>query len=109
MDISGETSGTLSSKSVKWLSLSRFCLLVAAAFATGVSGLAGPISVRGLQVVNEKGGAIVFDSNNHVYWLADANLAASPEGRKIQEEMKVTGISPNGAMDYPTAQKWVQA
>jgi hypothetical protein len=67
------------------------------------------ITTRGLTVVNEKGGQVVYDTNAHVYWLADANFAASLEGRRIQTEMGVTGIGLNGTMDYPTARKWVQA
>jgi hypothetical protein len=67
------------------------------------------ITTRGLTVVNENGGQVVLDTNAHVYWLADANFAASPEGRRIQTEMGVTGIGLNGTMDYPTARKWVQA
>jgi hypothetical protein len=54
-------------------------------------------------------GAVVYDSSNHVYWLADADFAASPKGQEIQRTMDVAGINPNGAMDYYTARKWVAA
>jgi hypothetical protein len=99
------------SKSARWIGASSFCLLLGGAMAPLAHGQAGerPITTRGLAVVDENGGQVVYDSNNRVYWLADANFAASPEGRKIQGEMGVTGIGPNGTMDYPTAQKWVHA
>ncbi len=67
------------------------------------------ILTQGLTPLHVNGGEVVFDINNQVYWLADANFAASPEGQIIQQEMGVTTILPNGAMDYPTAQAWVQA
>lgn len=47
-------------------------------------------------------GDVVYDPGNKVYWLADANLAAS-------SPMNVDGINPNGMMDYLTAVKWVRA
>jgi hypothetical protein len=59
--------------------------------------------------MGQNGGQIVYDSNNRVYWLADANFAASAEGQKIAQEMGVGGIGANGTMDYPTAQQWVKA
>jgi len=49
---------------------------------------------------------IVYDSNQGVCWLADANLAGNPD---IRAKLGVTGIDPNGAMDFPTAQKWIAA
>ena len=49
---------------------------------------------------------IVYDPNQGVCWLANANLAAVPNA---QASLGVTGIDPNGAMDYVTAQKWVAA
>src|SRR5438552_10450536 len=68
-----------------------------------------PISTQGLTPLNVNGGQVVFDIKNQVYWLADANFAASSEGQKIQGEMAVSGINPNGTMDYKTAQAWVTA
>jgi len=50
--------------------------------------------------MNINGGEIVYDANNQVYWLADANFAAT-------QSFGISGIDSNGAMDYPTAQKWV--
>jgi hypothetical protein len=64
----------------------------------------GPIGTSGLTPAGD--GKLVFDSNQKVYWLADANLAADPQ---VRAEMGVAGIDPNGAMSYPTAQKWVAA
>jgi hypothetical protein len=64
----------------------------------------GPIGTHGLTPAGN--GKLVYDSNQKVYWLADANLAADP---RVRNKMGVTGISANGTMDYPTALKWVQA
>jgi hypothetical protein len=49
---------------------------------------------------------IVYDSNQAVCWLGDANLAGDPD---IRAMLGVTGIDPNGAMDYAAALKWVAA
>ncbi len=55
------------------------------------------------------GSDIIHDVNQHLCWLADANFAASSAGQAIQAQMGVSGIEPNGAMDYTTAQSWVAA
>lgn len=60
-------------------------------------------------LTTQDGGQIVYDSNNRVIWLADANFAASEEGRKIAREMGVSGIGQNVTMDYTTAKEWVSA
>ncbi len=52
------------------------------------------------------GGQLVYDANQQVYWLANANLAADPT---IRATLGVTGINPNGAMTYTTALQWVDA
>ena len=83
---------------------SFFALMLGAAAYSSIA-LAG----EGLKAMNVAGQEVVLDSNNKVYWLADANFAASQEGREIQKSMGVTGIGANGAMDYATAQKWVAA
>ncbi|MEO8097783.1 MAG: hypothetical protein ABI811_08790 [Acidobacteriota bacterium] len=49
---------------------------------------------------------IVYDSNQGVCWLANADLAGD---LAMQTALAVTGIYPNGSMDYATAQKWVAA
>jgi hypothetical protein len=49
---------------------------------------------------------IVFDANQGLCWLADANLAADPQ---MQAALGVSGIDPNGAMLYATAVQWVAA
>lgn len=51
-------------------------------------------------------GAIVYDAKQGVCWLANANLAADPD---MQAALGVTGINPNGSMDFSTAQNWVAA
>ncbi len=82
-------------------------LTLAGAIAGSVHAQARPPMTRGLTA--QDGGQIVYDSNNRVYWLADANFAASAEGQKIAREMGVSGIGANGTMDYPTALQWVKA
>jgi len=49
---------------------------------------------------------IIYDPNQGVCWLANANLAANAT---MQSGLGFTGIGPNGSMDYATAQKWVAA
>src|SRR5271165_5184795 len=49
---------------------------------------------------------IVYDPNQGVCWLANANLAANAA---MQTSLGVAGINPNGSMDYTTALKWVAA
>ena len=51
-------------------------------------------------------GQIVYDANQQVYWLANANLAADPT---IRATLGVTGINPNGTMTFTTALLWVKA
>jgi len=82
-------------------------LLLVGAVVSSLHAQARPPTTRGLTA--QDGGQIVHDSNNKVYWLADANFAASAEGQKIAREMGVSGIGANGTMDYPTAQQWVKA
>jgi hypothetical protein len=49
---------------------------------------------------------IVYDANQGICWLADANMAGNPEIRGL---LGVSGINPDGTMDYPTALLWVAA
>ena len=51
-------------------------------------------------------GAIVYDSNQGVCWLADANLAGDPA---LQATLGVSGINPNGTMNWATALNFVNA
>ncbi len=50
--------------------------------------------------------AIVYDSNQSVCWMANANLAGDANMRSA---LGVSGVNPNGSMDYATALKWVSA
>ena len=59
----------------------------------GVDGAYGPEST-------------VYDPVQHVYWLADANLAGDPGMRAA---MGVSGINDDGTMSYATALAWVAA
>src|SRR5579862_2354539 len=63
-----------------------------------------PVSTLGLAPVAQA--AIVYDPNQSVCWLANSNLAASAS---VQTSLGVSGIDPNGAMDYATALRWVAA
>lgn len=51
-------------------------------------------------------GLIVYDENQGLCWLADANLAGNPVAQQL---LGVTGINPDGTMDYATAVNWVNA
>jgi hypothetical protein len=51
----------------------------------------------------------VYDTNQNVTWLADANFAVSPEGQAILKAARITSVAPSGIMDYPTALRFVQA
>jgi len=48
----------------------------------------------------------IYDPHQRVYWLADANLAGNAT---LRAQLGVTGINPNGTMNYQTALKWVNA
>src|SRR5579864_3020323 len=51
----------------------------------------------------------VYDANQKVTWLADANFAASPDGQAILKAARITSVAPSGIMDYPTALRFVEA
>jgi len=73
--------------------------------STDQSGLAiPPDTTRGLSPADL--GLVVYDANQELCWLADANLAGDPE---IRAAMGVTGINPDGTMTYAVALKWVKA
>lgn len=62
------------------------------------------VSTKGL-VPQDNG--TVYDTEQNVYWLADANLAGNPQ---IRERVGAgLSINPDGTMDYPTALRWVEA
>ena len=50
--------------------------------------------------------AIVYDPNQGLCWLANANLAGDAN---MQSSLGVGGIDANGSMDYATALRWVAA
>jgi hypothetical protein len=52
------------------------------------------------------GGLIVYDENQGLCWLGNANLAGNATAREV---LGVTGINPDGTMDYATALNWVTA
>jgi len=65
-------------------------------------GMEHEISPRGF---GESSG-MVFDPGQGVCWLANANLAADAD---MRTSLGASGIEPNGAMDFATAQAWVAA
>jgi hypothetical protein len=65
--------------------------------------------VASAQLVPSADGQTVYDGHLKVRWLADFNLAATPEGASIASAAGITTITPGGAMDYHTAVKWVDA
>ncbi len=62
------------------------------------------IQTFGLTLVDN--GQLVYDANQQVFWLANANLAADPT---IRATLGVTRINPNGTMIYTSAVEWVAA
>ncbi len=75
-------------------------------------GMTQPIEAHGLKPV--EWGEVVYDSNQGVCWLADANLAGNPEIREklgLPPVNLVTGdgVNPDGTMDYATALVFVKA
>lgn len=90
-----------------------FAFVVLAAVGCGaVAGCERPTSVPGgvaalvhgaqARLVATDGGQLVYDSVLQVYWLADANLAAT-------DTFGVSGINPDGSMSWNTAQNFVAA
>src|ERR1043165_2651476 len=54
-------------------------------------------------------GLTVYDTHLNVRWLANANLAGTPEGNVIASSSGITTITPGGSMDYDTAIQWLSA
>jgi hypothetical protein len=72
----------------------RALTLVLAALTNGRQAVA--------DLVPSADGLTVYDSVRHVFWLANANLAAT-------EQFSVSGINADGSMSYATALAWVEA
>jgi hypothetical protein len=80
-------------------------------------GIALPIQPPGPPgLVSVAGGSIVYDSDQGLCWLADANLAGRPDVRAamILDSVNPDGvtspvINPDGTMSYQTALNWVNA
>jgi hypothetical protein len=51
----------------------------------------------------------VYDANQNVTWLADANFAVSSDGQAVLQAGRITSVAPSGIMDYPTALRFVHA
>lgn len=73
----------------------------------------GPVPPTNPSLVPIQKGQILHDTALDVYWLADANLAATiyPDGtpKTTWNTFGVPNISPNGLMSYDTAIAWIQA
>jgi hypothetical protein len=81
---------------------------------TPCGAVLGGIRPQGLTPVD--GGTIVYDSNQGLCWLADANLAGNPFVRAMvnlspinPDGLTTPVINPDGTMDYQTALNWVNA
>ena len=74
--------------------------------APALAGRSGSPVIHTVGLTPVDNGQIVYDANQKVYWLANADLAADPA---IRATMGVTGINPNGAMNYTAALQWVNA
>jgi len=61
------------------------------------------------QLVPSADGQTVYDGHLQARWLAEFNLAATPEGAAIASTAGITTITPGGSMNYQTALKWVGA
>lgn len=94
---------------------STLCVVAALGTAAASVGCASPtaearpavgVATDAASPPQNGGGQIVYDSGQNVFWLANANLAADPT---VRAALHVSGIEPNGMMDYPTAQRWVAA
>lgn len=79
----------------------RFFLSIGIVILTAAAAMA-----EGL-VVQTNG--TVYDANQNVTWLADANFAASPDGQAMLKAANITSVASSGIMDYPTALRFVQA
>jgi hypothetical protein len=71
-----------------------------------------PVETKGLTPADW--GLIVYDANQGVCWLADANLAGNPLireklGLPAINPMTGDGVNPDGTMDYATALVFVKA
>ena len=72
-----------------------------------------PSAAHGLTSV--AGGTIIYDANQSVCWLADANLAGNPRIRAAvtlspqNPDGSTPIINPDGTMSYQTALNWVAA
>ena len=80
------------------------CAATRALAQTNPCRTAQPVSILGSPPMAQA--PIVYDPNQNVCWLANADLAGDPATRTA---LGVTGVNPNGSMDYATAQKWVAA
>jgi hypothetical protein len=88
--------------------LSCFLLLWVAIFlssaaSTAMAQIGGPANPCEPGDGSER---IIYDANQGVCWLADANLAGDPA---TQAALGVTRVNPNGTMDFAAAQEWVAA
>ena len=80
--------------------------LSAVLFVIVLAGSAGTASAK---LIPSADRLTVYDTYLHVRWLADANLAGTPEGKLIASYSGVTNITPGGSMDYNTALNWLTA
>jgi hypothetical protein len=61
------------------------------------------------QLIPSADGLTVYDAHLQARWLANFNMAASPEGASIASLAGITTITPGGSMNYSTAIDWINA
>jgi hypothetical protein len=100
----------------RWIGFAAVLLLLAAlifplqtAFAEPVDhDLDGDVDGADLSALASHSGSAqtIYDPYQRVYWIADANLAGNAT---LGAQLGVTGINPNGTMNYTKALEWVAA
>jgi hypothetical protein len=61
------------------------------------------------QLARLPGNQLVRDAASNITWLADANFAASEQGRDLAAKYAVQGINKDGSMTWPTANQLITA
>ncbi len=80
---------------------------------TAVTLSLGLLTVTGANasLIASDGGNTVFDSDLNIYWLSNANLAATNTfgvgGRTFSDKTYESGFNKNGSTDWYTAQRWL--
>jgi hypothetical protein len=84
------------------------CVVLGAFACQSTQPNVAPDTVIGLLPIGQR---LVYDANQNVYWLANANAVVDPT---VRAQVSFTPSNPNGldasgAMDFQTATEWIQA